>query len=146
MAKDIKDYLNNILEYLYDSADCYEKHVENVSDNNLKELFSYLSQQRLLMIDEIKSEIQRLGGEPKNSRTIIGQLHELYENLKSIITSGNPLAITKEIKRGENMLIESYKEIFKQEPPEKTKSLLLSHLNQLEDELKHVDMNSVTTA
>jgi uncharacterized protein (TIGR02284 family) len=145
MTKNLVDDLNNILQFLYDSNDCYEKHLENMDDNNLKELFGYLSQQRLLMIEEIKNEIKRLGGEPKQSKTLIGQVHEFYENLKNIITNGDPVVITKEIKRGENMLIENYKETLRKEIPEETRSLLLGHLNQMEDELKHVDMSSITT-
>jgi uncharacterized protein (TIGR02284 family) len=143
MAKEVSDYLNDVLQFLYDSTDCYEKNMENVSDNNLKELFAYLSQQRSQMVDEIKNEILELGGEPKTSGTLIGKVHELYENLKNMVTNGDLLTITKEIKRGENMLIECYKEAFKIDLPEKTKSLMLNHLEQIGEELKRIDMSAV---
>jgi uncharacterized protein (TIGR02284 family) len=144
MAKEINDYLNDILQFLYNSADCYESNMENISDDNLKQLFGYLSQQRYQMIDEIKNEILELAGEPKKSRTLIGKAHEFYENLKNMMTDSDPLTITKEIKHGKNMLIECYKEALKNDFPEKIRSLLLSHLDQIGDELKRVDMSTVT--
>jgi uncharacterized protein (TIGR02284 family) len=144
MTKDLKSLVNNIIQFLYDSHRCYQCHVDNVSDPNLKAFFSKLSAERLQMINEIKNTvIEAAAIEP--SGTMTGSIHQFYENLKSLITSGDPLSISKEIKRGENILVEYYKEALRLDLPEMYQHLFRKHMAKVESELVKADFLAVNS-
>lgn len=143
MKDKIVKKLDEIAQLLHDGYSCYKNHVENVKQPALKELFIHLSQQRLKMENEIKKEIELAGEKPSEGGTITGTVHKFYENLKSIITQGDPLAITKEIKRGENMLLEEYKSAISCHLTNELKEILIRQFNQVEDELKEADNTAI---
>jgi uncharacterized protein (TIGR02284 family) len=134
--------LNNILQFLYDSSLCFKKHVYNVNDFELKKLFEEYYHSREKMIDEIKIELTKLGADKSVKGTILGKAHMVFENIKSFLTRGNAFAITKEVRRGENVLIDYYKEALKLPLSDSLKTILLSHLNKIETDIKQADLIS----
>jgi uncharacterized protein (TIGR02284 family) len=143
MSNDFVKNLNVISQLLQDGYSCYKSHIENVKQPEMKKLFVHLCQQRFKMREEITSLIQSLGEKPSEGGTVVGGLHKFYENFKSIITQGDPLVISKEIKRGENMLLEEYKIALSKDLPFNVKDILFKQFNQVEDELKKTDMTSI---
>jgi uncharacterized protein (TIGR02284 family) len=135
----VLDRLNTLLQHLQDSYHCYNDHKESVANKELAVLFANLSRQRQHRINAIKQRVEAIRGEPTDERTVTGRLHQVYENLKTFITGGDPLVMTKEIKRGENLLIEYYRKVMQEDLPEDIKNKLLDHLNTIEDELKEAD-------
>ncbi len=133
------DYLNNILRFLYESANGYDVCMESTNDNNLKPLFAYLNQQRLQMIDEIRHEVETLGGQSEEADSLISNTNKWYKELKNKGMNGDLLIFIAIIKRGENLLLDHYREALRQEFSENARILLLSHLEQIEDELKHIE-------
>lgn len=136
-------HLDNVLQYLHDSYNGYMENQEQVSDVHLKDIFSRLCQQRLTMIDQIKSKIHELGGEPTEHRTVAGTLHQWYQAIKNAITGGDPASISRQIKFGENFLIECYKNAINEDLPFDIKQQLQQQLAQIEEGVKEVDLASV---
>lgn len=141
--EDIHDALNSILQFLYDSQACFTKHVENVSDEHLKVLFHELTISRQRMLTEIMGTISTFGEKPEVRGTFLGKTHMVFENLKSMLMGGDPLSITKEVRRGEGVLIEYYKHALSLTIPNDLRQLLLKHLNKIEDDIKEADILSV---
>jgi uncharacterized protein (TIGR02284 family) len=137
--QDTAKCLNKIVAFLHDSQSCYKDHVGHVSNPELKQLFNQLNFSREKMIKELSEEVIALGAEPEKSGTVLGQAHRLYENLKTKLTEGDPLVIAKEIRRGESILIQYYQEAINEDLPLPLKSKLLTHLEEIGNDLKAVD-------
>lgn len=144
--QDLSEALNDIFQFLVDSKSCFAKHTQNVNNIALKRLFAQLTQSRGKMIAEIKSMLASHGEFPSERGTITGKTHMVFENIKSLLTGGDALAITKEVRRGEGVLIEYYKNALALKPPVEVRNLLLSHLEQIQEDIKEADLLSVTTS
>lgn len=131
--------LNNIIEFLHDSESCYKDHIDHVENATLKDHFKMLHQSRRKMILELEDCVRALNDEPSEHGTLLGQAHRVYENIKTLLTQGNLLSITKEIRRGESVLIQYYQEALKEDLPEEIKTKLRRQLEQIENEVKAVD-------
>lgn len=135
--------IKNIIQFLYDGYECYRNHIGNVTDPQLKEFFKRASMERLRMIEEIQKVVPEVVG-IRPTGTITGTVHKFYESLKALITRGDPLSISKEIKRGENILVEYYKQALScSNMPESRQCLLKKHLQAIEIELMKGDILSV---
>lgn len=135
--------LNNILQFLFDSKVCFDKHIQNVNDDDLKRIFKEISESRQAMIADIHNQLLNLGIDKAIKGTVLGKLHMIFENIKSFLTEGDPIAITKEVRRGENVLIDYYKQALILQLAPNLKTLLLRHMNKIEDDIKKSDLFSV---
>jgi uncharacterized protein (TIGR02284 family) len=141
----LTEALNNIMQFLHDRAVCFAKHVENVRAPELKKLFRNLTLSREKMLQEIQAELISRGNRFAVKGTWLGKTHMLFENLKSRIVQGDALSITKEVRRGEGVLIEYYKEALAMQISPELRAKLMKHLSKIEDDIKKSDLLSVQT-
>jgi len=137
------DGLNNILQYLNDSFNGYQLNLKDISDSRLKSILEKMCFKRKDMIEEIKSLIIKSGGTPKDQGTMMGKLHQWYQDIKNTVTEGDPLSISKQIRTGESILINAYKDVINEKLPKDIHNLLISQLSQIEDDLKEIEIESV---
>ena len=135
--------LNNLLEYLNDSYKGYEECSQAVEDKKMAQLFKTLSAKRQRMANELAEKVRVFNEDPKEMGSITGAAHRLFVNLKSVITGGNIDSIINEIKRGENTMINRYKEVLREELPEDIHSILNDQFNEFEKDLKAIDQSSI---
>jgi|GEM_PF-5358670 len=128
--------LQNIVQLLFDGQRCYQSHVENIEDFALKDLFKKFGQSRAKMIEEVQALLGTDSVEAKG--TTLGSLYEMFDSLKNALTKNDSLAIAKEIKRGENALLEALKQALNVTDDQSIKLRLLNIINSVEDELKQV--------
>lgn len=140
----IETALNNILQFLTDSKSCFEKHVHNVNDPNLKILFKKYASERGRMIEDLKNELSFYTQNIVAKGTILGKSHMVFENIKSFVMNGDALSITKEVRRGEGVLIEYYKNALNLDLRSQTRSILLNHLKQIQEEVAEADLESIS--
>lgn len=146
MPAQLSSELNNIIQFLYDSYESYKNYVDSVSDIKLRLFFNRISEHRLQMIREVQANI------PETSKlelkgTLTGKFYLFYKKLKSLIAKGDLLSITKELKRGENTLIEYYKEALNSGYLLKSQhELLKRQMQQIEEELKQSDLLAINVS
>lgn len=143
--EEVTDSLNDILGYVYDSYNGYKECADVVADETMKNLFSILGTQRESMIKELAKEIKALGTEPVQSGSAIGAAHRLFVDLKSLVTGGGTEAIINEVKRGENTLINSYKDVLKKDLPAPIRTILTHQLENIERNLIQIDTLSIAS-
>jgi uncharacterized protein (TIGR02284 family) len=100
----------------------FEVVAQNVSNRGLKLFVKSFAQQRADFADELRGEIQRLGGECSERRSIRGIIHRGRINIRSALTIG-PQNIEKvalgEAMHGENAAVKAYQNArAKDLPPE----------------------------
>ena len=60
------------------------------------------------MVQELRQEVRRLGGDPEDGGSFLGKTHQRFEDLKSAVTGGDDQSIINEVERGEDYLKEKF--------------------------------------
>jgi uncharacterized protein (TIGR02284 family) len=105
--KEIK-VLNDLVAKSYDAEKGYQEAREQVDDTRLMNLFQDLSRQRYDFGHELKSMIERLGGEVDKGSTIASELHRAFMDIKAKTSNNTEKLILEEVVRGEENAISNY--------------------------------------
>lgn len=137
------DRLNNILTYLHDSKKGYEESIRVIKSDQLKPILSHAAQERDAMIHDLENTIQHFGEEPVHHGSMVGPAHRLYLDFKALVLNGNKDAILNEIKRGENTLVNTYKEVLRETLPQDLDETLSYQMDHIQDTLKELNRASI---
>ncbi|MCH8615753.1 PA2169 family four-helix-bundle protein [Sphingomonas sp. SM33] len=106
--KDQITTLNTLIATTIDSVTGYEDSAQNVENDRLRQIFRERADERQRVVEELRSEVRRLGGDPEDSGSFLGKTHQRFEDLKSAITGRDEKAIVNEVERGEDYLKEKF--------------------------------------
>ena len=97
--------LNTLTATLIDSVTGFEDAAANLEgENRLKELFRERASERNRVVEELRSEVRRLGGNPEDDGSFLGKSHQRFLDLKSMVMGRDEKAIINEVERGEDYL------------------------------------------
>ena len=100
--------LNELIETTLDSVNGYEDSAKNIENERLRETFRQRADERQKVVEDLRSEVRRLGGDPEDGGSFLGKAHQRFEDLKSAITGQDEKAIINEVERGEDYLKEKW--------------------------------------
>ena len=100
--------LNTLITTVIDSINGYEDSASNVDNQRLREIFRERANERQQVVEDLRSEVRRLGGEPEEGGSFLGKAHQRFEDLKAAITGRDEKAIVNEVERGEDYLKEKF--------------------------------------
>ena len=69
-----------------------------------QELFRDSASERSKIVEELRSEVRRLGGDPEDDGTFLGKTHQRFLDLKAAIAGRDEKPIIDEVERGEDYL------------------------------------------
>jgi uncharacterized protein (TIGR02284 family) len=96
--------LNTLIATTIDSITGYEDSAKNVDNDRLREIFRSRADERQKIVESLRGEVRRLGGEPEEGGSFMGKTHQRFEDLKAAITGRDEKAIVNEVERGEDYL------------------------------------------
>jgi uncharacterized protein (TIGR02284 family) len=96
--------LNTLTNTLIDSVNGYRDAAANIESGRFQELFRTNADERARVVEELRAEVRRLGGEPEDDQSTLGMLHQRWLDLKAAITGRDEKAIINEVERGEDYL------------------------------------------
>ena len=96
--------LNTLIATTIDSITGYEDSAQNIDNERFREIFSQRANERQKVVEELRSEVRRLGGDPEDSGSFMGKAHQRFEDLKAAITGSDEKSIVNEVERGEDYL------------------------------------------
>ena len=96
--------LNSLIATTIDSVNGYENSAENIDNERFREIFRKRASERQQVVDELRSEVRRLGGEAEDGGSFMGKTHQHFESLKAAITGRDEKSIVNEVERGEDYL------------------------------------------
>jgi len=96
--------LNTLIATTIDSITGFEDSAQNIDNERLREIFRQRANERQRIVDELRSEVRRLGGNPEDDGSFLGKAHQRFEDLKAAITGRDEKAIVNEVERGEDYL------------------------------------------
>ena len=100
--------LNELIETTLDSINGYEDSAGNIDNDRLREIFRQRADERQQIVQDLRNEVRRLGGNPEESGTLLGKAHQRFEDLKAAITGKDEKSIVNEVERGEDYLKEKF--------------------------------------
>ena len=96
--------LNTLIATTIDSVNGYENSAENIDNERFREIFRQRANERQKVVEELRLEVRRLGGEAEDGGSFMGKTHQHFENLKAAITGRDEKSIVNEVERGEDYL------------------------------------------
>ena len=106
--KDEISTLNTLIATTIDSVTGYEDSAANIDNERLRETFRQRANERQKVVEDLRAQVRRLGGEPEDSGSFLGKAHQRFEDLKAAITGRDEKAIINEVERGEDYLKEKW--------------------------------------
>jgi uncharacterized protein (TIGR02284 family) len=100
--------LNTLIATTIDSITGYEDSAQNIHDERLREMFRSRADERQRVVEELRGEVRRLGGNPEDGGSFLGKAHQRFEDLKAAVTGRDEKAIINEVERGEDYLKEKF--------------------------------------
>lgn len=100
--------LNTLIATTIDSINGYENSAKDVDGARFAEIFRERASERQRVVEDLRSEVRRLGGNPDDDGSFMGKTHQRFEDLKAAITGGDDKSIINEVERGEDYLKEKF--------------------------------------
>lgn len=102
--KDEVAALNTLTATLIDSVTGYEDAAANIDSPRLQELFRERASERRKIVEEFRSAVRGLGGDPEDDGSFLGKAHQRFLDLKAAIAGRDEKAVIDEVDRGEDYL------------------------------------------
>ena len=101
--------LNTLTTTLIDSVTGFEDAAANIEGSSrLQQLFRERASERRQVVEELRAEVRRLGGNPEDDGSFLGKTHQRFLDLKAAVTGRDEQAIINEVERGEDYLKEKF--------------------------------------
>jgi uncharacterized protein (TIGR02284 family) len=100
--------LNTLIATTIDSITGYENSAKDIENPRFAEIFRQRANERQQVVENLRSEVRRLGGDPEDSGSFLGKTHQRFEDLKAAITGQDEQAVINEVERGEDYLKEKF--------------------------------------
>ena len=101
--------LNTLTATLIDSVTGFEDAAADIEGSSrLQQLFRERASERRQVVEDLRAEVRRLGGNPEDDGSFLGKTHQRFLDLKAAITGRDEQAIVNEVERGEEYLKEKF--------------------------------------
>lgn len=100
--------LETLTTTLIDSINGYEDAASNTENPRFQQIFRERASQRQEVVQNLRSEIRRLGGNPPDDGSVSGKTHQRWLDLKAAVTGRDDKAIINEVENGEDYLKEKF--------------------------------------
>lgn len=105
--------LNQLIATCRDGEQGFRNAAAHLTDPTIKALFNDFARERASFADELKQEIQKLGGTPEEGGSVSGALHRGWMDVKGAVTGRDDAALLSEAERGEDVAVETYEQALK---------------------------------
>jgi uncharacterized protein (TIGR02284 family) len=100
--------LNTLIATTIDSVTGYENSAKDIDNSRFAEIFRQRANERQQVVEDLRAEVRRLGGNPEDDGSFMGKTHQRFEDMKAAIMGNDEKAIINEVERGEDYLKEKF--------------------------------------
>ncbi len=100
--------LNDLIATTIDSADGFERSVQNVDDPQFRQMFETFARERREATAQLQQQVRALGGTPEDDGTVTAAVHRRWEDLRSALQGDNDKAVIEEVECGEDHIKSKY--------------------------------------
>lgn len=105
--------LNTLIATTIDSINGYEDAASNSDAGRFQQLFRDRANERQQVVEKLRGEVRRLGGNPEDDGSMMGKTHQRFLDLKAAVTGRDDQAVINEVERGEDYLKEKFETALK---------------------------------
>ena len=105
--------LNTLIATTIDSVTGYENSAKDIDNQRFAQIFRERANERQQVVEQLRAEVRRLGGNPEDDGSFMGKTHQRFEDMKAAITGQDEKAIINEVERGEDYLKEKFETALK---------------------------------
>ena len=127
------DYLNRLIEINKDSEVGFTTAAANVNNTELETLFSNYAKQHAKFAQELREEVERLGGRSADSGTVGGAIHRSWLDLKSTLTGHSSAALLASCNSAEESAEVAYDDAADANPTGQTHALITRQRKQINE-------------
>jgi uncharacterized protein (TIGR02284 family) len=102
------EVLNTLITINNDRIEGYETAAKETEEQDLTILFTQFSKTSYKCLQELKTEVRKLGGEPAEGTLTSGKLHRVWMDLKAALTGKDRKAILNSCEFGDNTAKDTY--------------------------------------
>jgi uncharacterized protein (TIGR02284 family) len=96
--------LNSLVETTIDSVDGYRRSAEEATNGQFAAIFRDRASEREQVVAQLREQIRKLGGEPKDDGSVLAAAHRAFLTLRDKVTGSDDHAVVAEVDRGESYL------------------------------------------
>jgi uncharacterized protein (TIGR02284 family) len=100
--------LNTLIATTIDSVTGYENSAKDIDNQRFAQIFRERASERQQVVEELRNEVRRLGGNAEDDGSFLGKAHQRFEDLKAAVTGQDEKSIINEVERGEDYLKEKF--------------------------------------
>jgi len=132
-AEDAIRALNKLIEICLDGELGYRTAAEHIHDSRLHSILTDHAGQRAQFAEQLRAEVERLGGTPSHSGSIVASIHRGWIALRSAISGRDREAIIAACETGEHAAYGSYETASNMEfLPSETRQLIEAQFRTVE--------------
>lgn len=142
--KNVISTLNTLIETCRDGEQGFRTAAQNLKDPQVKSFFTEVAQERAGFAEELKDQVQRLGGRPDEGGSAAGAAHRGWMNVKAVVTGGDDTRIIAEAERGEDVAVAAYRTALEQKLPPPVNSIVhrqYAHVKDAHDRVRALEQN-----
>lgn len=118
LASSALSALQDLSARCHDSEQGYRRSAQDASDQDLKQQFEQLANERSSMAAELDRLIRENGGEPTwKEGSLTGAAHRMWVDLRTALSRNERQVILEEVARGESAAEEAYDDALRQNLP-----------------------------
>jgi uncharacterized protein (TIGR02284 family) len=140
--KEVISTLNTLIETCRDGEQGFRAAAENLKDPAVKTLFTEVARERGQFAEELKNEVERLGGRPEEGGSLSGAAHRGWMDVKGAITGRDDKQIISEAERGEDVAVAAYREALSAARPSAVESVVhrqYEHVKEAHDRVRSLE-------
>ena len=130
--------LEDLTQICHDGELGYLTAAQHVSNSQLKTIFAGYAKQRTGFVRELQAEVERLGGTPLDSSSLIATLHRGWIDLKSALSGGSGEAIVAACETGEDHAAAAYERVVDLELSGETNALVEKQWGAIKEAHAHM--------
>ena len=100
--------LETLTTTLIDSINGYEDAAKDSENPRFQQIFRERASERRQVLEDLRSEVRRLGGEPADDGSFMGKTHQRWLDLKAAVTGQDEQRIINSVEAGEDYLKEKF--------------------------------------
>ncbi len=112
--KKVVSTLNELIETCRDGLDGFKEAAQNVKNPELKSFFNDAATERAYCVQELQTEVRRLGGEAEKTGSTAGAIHRVWMDIKGTLTGKDDHSILSECERGEDSAVSAFRDVLKE--------------------------------
>ena len=118
-SPDLTTLLDGLIEKVKDGEEGFRTAAKDVDSKNLREMFTTLSEQRAMFLNQLQALAKSLGEkQPETEGSVVGAAHCGWIDLRAAVATQNSKAILEECERGENTAVAAFGEALDKDLPD----------------------------